>query len=195
MSKLLLDLDRTLFDTDLFVGTVWSWLGKTYGVDVQAASAGRSSYYHYVDDMYDYDFFRHITDLGIDKQDVIKYARHELKTSFIFPDVEPFLEFTSDLDRAILTFGNEPYQSFKLSFCPQLLDLSVNMTLEHKSAYIQAHWPGSPTVLIDDKLLAGTLPDTTRFIQLNREQDIPVIEHENYKIVNSLAHIRKEWLQ
>lgn len=195
MSKLLLDLDRTLFDTDLFIRTLWTWIGQAYGVDIQAARANQGTYYRYVGDMYDYDFFRHIQDLGIDKQDLITRVHQELKQShFLYPDVAAFLELTHDLDRAILTFGNEPYQSFKLSFCPQLLELPVYMTLEQKPGYIQAHWPDIATTLIDDRLLAGSLPSTTTFIQLNREQELPMIEHDSYRAVNTLELVRKEWL-
>jgi len=196
MSKLLIDLDRTLFDTASFVDSLWSWMAAEYGVDSEKErERGKQQFYNYVGDMYDYDFFAHIQDLGIDKDDLDKQVRQVLRPSFEFPDVEEFLERTADADRAILTFGNEPYQSFKLSFCPQLLGLMpVYMTTQSKPGYIESHWPGEPTILIDDKQLAGTLPETTRFIHLDRMQEASIVEREGYLAVNSLAAISRERL-
>jgi len=193
--KLLLDLDRTLFNTGLFIEMLWPWIGSAYGIDVVEAKARSGDYVRYVGDMYDYDFFSHMTVLGIDAQQLMGRAQQELgKTSFVFDDVQLFLDSVQVFAPAILTFGNEPYQSFKLSFCPQLASLPVYSTLVHKNDYILEHWPNQPTVLVDDKFLAGSLPAATTFIHLDRSQAVPVIEHDIYCSVRSLTDIRQEWL-
>jgi hypothetical protein len=193
--KLLLDLDRTLFDTPLFVQTLWGWIGKTYTIDAVASRENMKSYFSYVGDLYDYDFFSHVTELGIDTKDLVSRALHDLKgEDFIYNDVETFLENTANHDRAILTFGNDSYQRFKLSFCPVLKDIPVHTTQLHKSEYIQDSWSAQPVVLIDDKLLDGTLPDDTHFIQIDRSQGVAVVDHGTYKSVPLLTDIKKEWL-
>lgn len=193
--KLLLDLDRTLFDTGLFIEILWPWIGSAYGIDIAQAKARSGDYVRYVGDMYDYDFFSHMAALGIDGQQLIGRAQTELGgTSFVFDDVQPFLDSIQTLEPAILTFGTESYQSFKLSLCPQIASLPVYSTLVHKNDYILEHWPDQPTVLVDDKFLAGSLPLTTTYIHLDRGQAVPVIEHDIYYSVRCLTDIRQEWL-
>ena len=193
--KLLLDLDRTLFNTPLFIRTLWDWIEKTYGVDAATSRKNMKSYFRYVGDMYDYDFFRHIAELGINTDDVVRRALHDFKAEvFIYSDVAAFLKNTMDIDRAILTFGNDDYQQFKLSFCPELAGMSVHTTRSYKSEYIKKYWPSTPTILVDDKLLVGTLPNNTNFIHIDRVQTRPVIEHDTYVSVHSLADIKQEWL-
>lgn len=192
--KLLLDLDRTLFDTMTFADTLWSWLEQAYDIDATERAHMRE-FFRYVGEMYDYDFFAHMQSLGMDRQDVTLRAQQELdRAAFVYPDVDAFMDQTAELDRAILTFGNEPYQSFKLSFCPQLLELPVHITSGLKSQYIRENWPDGNVVLIDDKLQTDW-PAIAKFIQLDRTQDAAIIEHDGYMTANSLTHVKKEWLQ
>lgn len=196
MPKLLVDLDRTLFDTPTFVQALWEWIGQTYQIDAQAARNDMRAHFSYVEDMYSYDFFAHIAEIGIDKADLIKRAReHFANTTFLYDDAPDFLTHTAEFDRAILTFGEQTHQQFKLMFCPELDDIPIHHTMRPKREYIEEHWPGEPVTLIDDKLLVGKLPETTRFIHVDHEQERPVIKHDGYISVNSLASIQKEWLQ
>lgn len=193
----MLDLDRTLFDTPQFVQTLWEWIGQTYELDdAQMAKESGKAYYTYVEDMYSYDFFAHIAELGINNADLIQRARQDFSDrTFIYEDVPDFLAMTAGLDRAILTFGEKTYQQFKLMLCPELNDFTIYSTMRPKREFIEAHLPDQQVILIDDKLLANDLPETTRFIHVDRQQEQPVLEHQEYVSVNSLSFIKKEWLQ
>lgn len=195
MRKLLVDLDRTLFDTTRFVQTLWDWIEQTYGVNADAARYEMKQYFTYVGEMYNYDFFQHIHELGIDGEELVKRAQAELTESFVFGDVAEFLQSTAGLDRAILTFGANNYQQFKISLCPELSGIEVHMTQGFKHDYIKTHWPDQPTLLIDDRLLEDNLPTITRFILIDRAQARPVIDQGNYQSIDSLSSFRKEWLQ
>jgi beta-phosphoglucomutase-like phosphatase (HAD superfamily) len=195
LRKLLIDLDRTLFDTTLFVQTLWDWIEQTYGISADASRYEMKQYFTYVGEMYNYDFFKHIADLGIDGNDLATRARAELTGSFAFDDVVEFLRATKDLDRAILTFGADNYQQFKISLCSELSGIDVHMTQGFKHDYIETHWPDQSTLLIDDRLLEEALPSVTRFILIDRTQKQPVIEQGNYRSVNSLAQFDIEWLR
>lgn len=193
-SLLLIDLDRTLFDTTLFVQKLWDWIEQTYGVDAEASRYGMKQYFTYVGEMYNYDFFKHISELGIDGKDLTRRAQAELTGLFVFDDAPEFLKATKDFDRAILTFGADNYQQFKVSLCPELSGLEVHKTQGYKHEYIETHWPNQPTLLIDDRLLEPALPSVTRFVLIDRTQQQPVIEQENYRSINSLLSFQKEWL-
>ena len=195
MRKLLIDLDRTLFDTTLFVQTLWDWIEQTYGVNAESSRHGMKQYFTYVGEMYNYDFFKHIADLGIDGNDLTRRAQAELAGLFIFDDVAEFLGTTRDLDRAILTFGADNYQQFKISLCPELKGLDVYMTQGFKHEYITEHWPDQPTLLIDDRLLEPALPSVTQFVLIDRAQTSHVVEHGNYRSINSLVAFHEKWLQ
>lgn len=195
MRKLLLDLDRTLFDTTLFVQTLWDWIEQVYGVDAEASRYGMKQYFTYVGEMYNYDFFTHIRELGIDGAELTKRAQAELTGSFVFDDVEEFLQTTKDLDRAILTFGADNYQQFKISLCPELSGLEVHMTQGFKHDYIKTHWPDASTLLIDDRLLEEGLPSVTQFVLIDRAQAEPTVDQGNYRSINSLSSFQEEWLQ
>jgi hypothetical protein len=145
--------------------------------------------------MYNYDFFRHIRELGIDGEELTKRAQAELSRSFVFDDVVEFLQATKDMNRAILTFGANDYQQFKVSLCPELSGLEVHMTQGFKHDYIKMHWPDEPTLLIDDRLLEDNLPSVTRFVLIDRTQTEPVMDRGNYQSINSLLSFKKEWLQ
>lgn len=196
MPKLLIDLDRTLFDTPRFVQTLWEWIGQAYEIDAEAARANQQIYFTYVEDMYSYDFFAHIAELDIDGADLTQRAReHFAGTTFLYDDAPDFLAMTADMDRAILTFGEKKYQDFKLMFCPELNGLDVYNTMRPKREFIRANYPDQSVALVDDKLLVGALPENTRFIHVDHGQAQPAVEYDQYVSVNSLSSIQKEWLQ
>jgi hypothetical protein len=173
---------------------LWEWIGQAYHLDdAQTAKESGKAYYTYVEDMYSYDFFGHIANLGISKSDLITRAHeHFAAVTFLYDDVLDFLAMTAERDRAILTFGEKTYQQFKLMLCPELHGITVHNTMRPKREYIQEHLQAQPVILIDDKLLVHELPKTTRFIHVDRKQVQPIIMHGTYIAVNSLASIKKE---
>jgi hypothetical protein len=160
-------LDRTLFDTNRFVHDVWSLAGREYGIDAEAERQRTSSFYRYYGDWYDYQFFDHLAHAvgeSFDRQSFIALAHRELRGSYLYDDVTP--EVIGLID-AILTFGNEPYQSLKLSLCPQLDGIERHIILAGKGKYI-AETFSVPTVLIDDKAIGAEILHPALFIRIDR---------------------------
>ena len=73
MMNVYLDLDRTLFNTDLGVEIIWQEIA-TISPDVDASKqlASRSNFYSYNDDAYAYDLASHIESLGLDSGFIFK---------------------------------------------------------------------------------------------------------------------------
>ena len=69
-----LDVDRTLFDTDLFDTLRWQLLEREYGVDV-AERQRQPTFYSYRDDMWFYDFSAHMKDMGLPVDEVYERVR------------------------------------------------------------------------------------------------------------------------
>lgn len=184
---LLLDFDRTLFDTARFVERLWNWLAKHYGIDAEHEKSRVAEFSHHVGDMYSYDFFGHVAALAIDGQSISRRAHQELADeNFLYPDASAALV----LSPQILTFGNEPYQRFKLDFCPELADIKSTIIEEPKELFIARTLPDTPVVLVDDKLLR-TLPPNLRFVHLDRQQTSDIIDHDKYVSIKSLEHLRR----
>ena len=163
----LADLDRTLFDTSRFVHDVWALAGREYGIDAEAERLRAPSFYQFYGDWYDYQFFDHLADVigdTFDRTVFIAKAQRELSGAYLFDDVTPDI---IDLIDAIVTFGNQTYQSFKLSLCPQLDGIERHIILAMKGEYIAQTFT-APTVLIDDKAIGAEILDPGLFIRIDR---------------------------
>jgi hypothetical protein len=162
-----MDLDRTLFDTELFFNTVWSYVGGYYGLDDANEKSKAKEYFDAYGDSYDYRFFDHLREsigADFDQEEFVRGAKQELSGTFLYSDVTPeVLEMT----HAILTFGNREYQTFKLSLCPELADVERHIVLETKGEYISRTFK-TPTVLVDDKDLSAEIVPPARFIRIDR---------------------------
>lgn len=184
---LLVDFDRTLFDTGSFVEALWSAIADQYGVDKERQLARAKQFYEYRGQWYDYDFYRHVSTIPELPQDMAAFEttmHTRLRDDvFLFPDAAGLI----DAIDAIVTFGNEPYQRFKLSFCPQLRGLTCHIIQTGKGDFIARQFGHQPTVLVDDKRLETELPPSVQFIHLDRSQREALIAHEAYASVNSLA--------
>ena len=64
-----LDVDRTLFNTDLFDELRWSMLRREYSVDTQERARQKRFFVHN-DGMYYYDFSAHMKDIGLEPREV-----------------------------------------------------------------------------------------------------------------------------
>lgn len=190
-TTLLLDFDRTLFNTNKFYEAVWRVLAARYGVDPDVEITRAQDFYTYVDDFHDYDFFAHIDALRIgSKAEVSTVLKAELMgIDFLYPDAQDALRLKHRYELSILTFGNEPYQRFKLGFCPELQDVPTRITLMRKGDYIRGHNAGQEVTIVDDKQLVGTLPEHVRFIHLDRQQFEPVLHHDTHTSISSLSYL------
>lgn len=165
---LLVDFDRTLFDTGRFFVDVWQFAASLYDIDAEAERRRAGQFHTMYGDWYDYEFFDHVAAAAgeaFDREAFMAAARRALVGNYLYDDVTA--EIISLID-VILTFGNEPYQSFKLSLCPELAGIEPRITLRRKGEYIRDTFTG-PTVLIDDKMIGGEIRPPARFIRIERD--------------------------
>lgn len=186
----MVDFDRTLFDTSRFFDKLWSCIAETYAIDLKIERERAKTFYRYTtENWYDYDFFTHIGSIDAISDDQVTFTArmHQSLGSidFLFEDVMSLLPLID----AVVTFGNVPYQQFKLSFCPTLASLSIHIISEDKAKFIEREFGDQQVILVDDKHLEDDVSNTVRFIHLDRGQRLPIEEHGNYISINSLSSI------
>lgn len=163
----LVDLDRTLFDTSTFFDEIWRLAHDIYGVDATAQKARAEEFFDWYDAGYDYRFFDHLAAAAgatFSKTALEDAARREFSDRFLYPDVTD--EVIGLID-AIVTFGGWEYQTFKLSLCPQLAHIAHHISLTSKAEYIARTFSG-PALLVDDKQLENEIMAPTRFVRIDR---------------------------
>lgn len=169
MSKLFLDLDRTLFRTK-DVPLIWQQIAAMYpSVDADKAYLDQPSYYVWSEGLYYHDFSHQLKDLGLEPSQVYEHVRSsELADGRM--SFEGANEFIADVmakhDVAVLTYGLSDYQGFKASLCPALADVPIITTLRPKREYLQET---GESWLVDDKPLGNELPEHVSFIQVSLE--------------------------
>ncbi|MBC7512055.1 hypothetical protein H7142_00125 [Candidatus Saccharibacteria bacterium] len=182
---LLIDLDRTLFDTDKFIVAIWDFAEVYYGISADKERARASNYYDHYGDMYDYKFFDHLQAVagsGYSRSEFIAAAAAKLSGNFLYDDAT--IEVI-DLIDAIVTFGNRDYQTFKLLLCPQLASIERHFLLEPKGQYIRRIF-AQPTLLVDDKHLDGEIHEPCVFVRIDRTSRIA---KSNQGIITSLSQV------
>lgn len=189
---LLLDFDRTLFDSGRFIDQVWEQLAR-YGADAKAAKTQVDRFRVYVGDLYDYNFFGHLESLGLgDTQAIVDRLHADLgNENFLFADAPSALDLQKQIKTEILTYGNEPFQRFKLSFCPQLADIQTVIMTRPKGEFLRDQHLDYNVTLVDDKPLAGTLPPHVQFIQIVRTQPERIVRHDNFVSINTLTVVKE----
>ncbi len=184
--KVYLDLDRTLFQTNLFDRLRWQLLAEWYPekIDLAKDPLRQSDFYVYRGELYFYDFTTHMRTLGLDVSEV--YAR--LRVSSLadgrleYTGVRELVEWIRERGEVrVLTFGPENYQSLKIALCPSLRDVETIITGEEKSIFFHSLDASTEEIwMVDDKPIRN-LPQNVHFVQANldgaevAEQSWPVI--------------------
>lgn len=188
---LLIDFDRTLFDSGRFIAAWWSWLGQRYGLSAEQELSRIDDFYSYVGDWRNYDFMSHLASLQLPTtvEQVMTDGRQALTgQDFLYSDARRLLARVADREVRIVTFGNAAYQRYKLSFCGDLDHLPVDIIEEDKADYVTRRYGDRSVVLIDDKLLDG-LPSSIHFVHLDRSQARPIQHHGGHDSVNGLDQL------
>lgn len=168
--RVYLDLDRTLFDTDLFSDTLFTAVENIYGISAGQFHKDMPNYFIHHGALRYYDFFAHVTALGLDPQEVQEHAHRFLRAGdFMFADAHLLLKTLKDLpvEISIVSFGPSNYQDFKVSFLPDLHRIPLVTILENKAAYLAAQ-DALPTLLVDDRVVAPLPSWCTQYI-IDRE--------------------------
>ena len=187
-----LDLDRTLFRTDLFDKLRWQLLAKWYPgkFDLAVESQRQSEFYEYRGELYFYNFMAHMTNLGIDLDEVFEKIRtSELADGRLeYSGVRELINWIRQRGEArILTFGPNDYQSLKISLCPSLRDVEVIITGEEKSKYFNSLTDKSSEIwMVDDKIIRD-LPENIHFVQANLE-GVTVVK-QGWSVIDKLGKI------
>lgn len=191
ITRIYLDLDRTLLDTDKLVSHLFAACHKLYGLSPQTLRAEIPDFYFSTGDLRHYDMFAHLAAHGIGYE----RARQELAAEiagvdFAIPGLDGLLQFIANqqLDARILSFGKTDYQMFKYHMLPQVRHLPITVIFEDKDVYLEQQ-STEPSVLLDDK---RTWPLPTWCIQLlldPKAGDEPVQENRQMWIINSLARV------
>jgi hypothetical protein len=170
------DLDRTIFDTNQFMVSLWEAASQLYpNTDVVYEVSRIREWYRAVGDLQYYLFDQHLhhaTGAAFEKiaPELRRRLQHE---QFAFPDTAAITSWAAHgYDVRILSFGAQDFQAFKLSLIPQF-DQPRDIILEAKGAFITEHFPGVTGFMVDDKRNLS-LPAGVREVWLRRagEQDI-----------------------
>lgn len=191
---LLVDFDRTLFDTSRFAEAWWRWAANRFEIDIAAELGRMEEYFNYVGQWRSYDFYRHVAELGLGRSadQVLDEARLALADQdFTYPDAKAVFDLKARRDMELVTFGNQRYQSYKISFVPALAGWIKHITEADKADYLRSKFGTAPLTLVDDKDLSTELSANVDFIRLNRRQDKPVVRRGRTTSINSLKFLEQ----
>lgn len=175
--NIVLDFDRTLFDTKLFAEWMFTELAQRSGRTTEVIRReAESIYYIYSGPLYYYDLFAQTQALFGEQADVVLSDMRQkaiATKNFLFKDVRRSLSALHSCgDVSILTYGKEDYQLFKISLCAELLGVPAITVLGPKGPQLDAHFNRTVRcVFVDDKDIDGQLPDWVEFYRIVREGD------------------------
>ena len=189
---LFVDLDRTLIDTTRFAKACWQAIAAHFGIDFASAMAVVPDYYVKMGNLQYYDFERHIEDtVHLPPKQVKETIRPYLREQhFAYDDANELASWQRHYDVRILSFGGVPYQTYKLSFMPDVDGVSADITLQPKGEYITQHYPGRHGWLVDDKH-NGDMPPGFQEIRLNRLASQPFTRQGSIVTINSLKYVEE----
>jgi hypothetical protein len=199
IKHLLLDLDRTLFDTNRSFDYILIAAEACFGNRGISAKKMRDEYKNFYtsDDptaLRTYDFFEHLKSYGFAvTNDDIRVLRERVMNQgdLLFPDAHEllkYLETRPDLKVTILSFGVPQFQIFKCSLTPELEKYHMDCIFEEKGPFIKRTYEAEPSLIVDDKVI-DDLPEWCRGVLLNRttpEQSGVLEGHSHYDVINSL---------
>jgi hypothetical protein len=173
--NIVLDFDRTLFDTKLFNEWLADEIAIRSGRSVgEVLKQAEEQFYIYNGDLYYYDIPGQI--LAVFGNEAAKQLEAIKKKalahqSFIFSDVQRTLARLQERGKlTILTYGNDAAQQFKLSLCPQLAGIPVIIVQTPKGPHLATNFDSNERcVFVDDKDQHGELPDWVEFYHLRRD--------------------------
>jgi hypothetical protein len=192
----LVDFDRTLFDLQLFYGTVWATLGEMYGFDAEKAIAEMRDYYYEAHNGYHgtYGFANHLHHYApdADEHETIAVLKDKLAGKrMLYDDADVIFEWAKTREVRILSFGETHLQEFKMAFCQELAVIPQDFILSPKPQFIADTYPGRHGVLVDDKIEKG-LPEGFKQIWIVRDPNDPRLENKpdgDIILVNSLKRV------
>lgn len=156
--KLLLDFDRTLFDTHNFWIDLGALLSERYNLP---SNWLKDKYPKYVLSRHDQQmvsFELLLNQSGIPGEELassITKMIKKKKSNYLFSDAVEILEeldnFAHDYEVEILTFGDKQFQNLKAGPVELIKQIPIKIISEPKAMYIKREFSGYRGALIDDK--------------------------------------------
>jgi hypothetical protein len=184
----LLDLDRTLFDTDTFYHDFNEWILKGDSLNNYITCVDGNDLYRYTD------FEQILLNTNFTPDIVYKTIKSKSKSkNYLFNDATKFLinmhEHKANYDFAILSFGQERFQKIKIKLCPLLLAIDPIIKLAPKKITISNYFNNRTGLLIDDKKGQG-LPRGWLEVHIDRTNYLKSPESKNNCIeISSLEQL------
>jgi hypothetical protein len=173
--NIVLDFDRTLFDTQLFNEWLADEIAIRSGRSVgEVLKQAKEEFYVYNGDLYYYDIPGQIEAVfGSEAPKQLAAIKKKALShkSFIFSDVQRLFGALQKLGIVtILTYGIDGAQQFKLSLCPLFIDTPVIIVQTPKGPHLAANFDSTKRcIFVDDKDTHGELPDWVEFYHLRRD--------------------------
>ena len=164
-----LDLDRTLYRTDLSGQLIWQEVSRLYPrVDANQRQSQRDFYIHR-GDLYAYDFSAHLVSLDLNPVEVYQQIRQsELADGRLeykgVSDLVSWIRQNGEVK--VLTYGVDDFQRLKAALCPSLDGVQVITVLKPKSDFFKNLELDGRVWMVDDKPIGEELPEGVRFIQV-----------------------------
>jgi hypothetical protein len=162
--SVVLDLDRTLFDTEGFMDDTAETLETYFHIDAQKFTRDIPNYYVQTSgNLRAYDMFAHLTHLALNSDSVEDCLLSTLPSTargangYLYPDSPKFINFlrnTPDVeDLTLLTHGYLRPQEIKIALARAVLDdlHSIVVTEEPKDIYLRTNFQDKQGIIVDDK--------------------------------------------
>ena len=190
MTGVYLDLDRTLFNTDLFDELRWSFLEREFDISPEQGKSRQRQFFIYDEDMYMYDFAEHMCSLGLDADQVYEAIRHsELAEGRLeYPGTDRLVRELGEKAK-ILTYGADDYQRLKVDLCPSLVGVPIVTTQKPKGLFFRDN--PTPAVLFDDKPIGDELPSSVTFVQSTSYNNLTAPPDAPWHKVTSIDEFRE----
>ncbi len=139
---IVLDFDRTIFDTHRYYQDFLSMVASLHGADIAAAMKAAEAHSQY------FDLFAYLEEHGTPYPAAtadftsFHHAKYSGRPdgSYLFPDVPDFIAAAGrrpNAKVAVLTTGTDKSQRFKLSLCPELNHLPHEIIPGNKGVHLQ----------------------------------------------------------
>lgn len=182
LDVLVLDFDRTLFNTDEYFTWVVDLLESDFGVPRVVALRDFPKYKHVNFNLQYYDFFAHIGAMGLDLDQVEQTIIRKLQGRGLYSDVAGILAGLPDsLECIVLTYGDPRHQ--RLKYTVSGLQLPMHISPGQKGEWLQKHYGDKRGLMVDDRIIYD-LPSEFAYEQVDRTAKNPQAYH-NLSFVES----------
>jgi hypothetical protein len=141
----LIDLDRTIFDTNTFSRDLLTSLVTHFRIDPKEFRRQMPQYI--LPTEVGYDFFAHAQAVtGHDIATITQLVTpHLTRTDYAYPDIAPWLEQHQADTIIVVTVGTPAYQGLKFRYCPAISSLQKVVVGENKGKLIRQARTGKPS--------------------------------------------------